>query len=86
MQGHAAANLTPLVASNRIGREEGESAAITFYGSSFITDHTGAKVAEAGRTEEDVLTATFALDAIRGRRASWGSSSCDRLPGALPAR
>ncbi|MDH3919378.1 MAG: N-carbamoylputrescine amidase, partial [Rhodospirillales bacterium] len=56
MQGHAAANLTPLVASNRIGSERGESCAITFYGSSFIADQTGAKVAEAGEDQQAVLT------------------------------
>ena len=55
MQGHAGANLTPLVASNRIGHEVGETTEITFYGSSFIADHTGAKVAEAGRDDEAVL-------------------------------
>ncbi|HQT64906.1 MAG: N-carbamoylputrescine amidase [Acidocella sp. 20-57-95] len=73
MQGHAAANLTPLVASNRIGTEPGmRNTAITFYGSSFIADQTGNKVAEAGRDEETVLTATFDLDAIAHMRASWG--------------
>ncbi len=72
MQGHAAANLTPLVASNRIGREEGDAAGITFYGSSFIADATGAKVAEAGESARAVITATFDLDALRARRASWG--------------
>ena len=72
MQGHAAANLTPLVASNRIGAEQGESCAITFYGGSFIADQTGAKVAEAGTDERAVLTATFDLDEIRAQRAAWG--------------
>ncbi|OYV33368.1 MAG: N-carbamoylputrescine amidase, partial [Acidocella sp. 20-61-6] len=73
MQGHAAANLTPLIASNRIGTELGrQGTALTFYGSSFIADHTGAKVAEANRTDEGVLTATFDLDAIAHIRASWG--------------
>ena len=72
MQGHAAANMVPLVASNRIGREESESCAITFYGSSFIADQTGAKLAEAGRDAEAVITATLDLDAIRAQRASWG--------------
>jgi N-carbamoylputrescine amidase len=73
MQGHAAANLTPLVASNRIGTEDGASGtALTFYGSSFIADHTGAKIAEANRTEETILTATFDLDTIAHIRASWG--------------
>jgi N-carbamoylputrescine amidase len=73
MQGHAAANLTPLVASNRIGTEQGANGTeITFYGSSFIADHTGAKVAEAGRGEETVLTHSFDLDEIAHVRASWG--------------
>ena len=43
MQGHSGANLTPLIAANRVGVENGESGSITFYGSSFITDFTGAK-------------------------------------------
>jgi N-carbamoylputrescine amidase len=72
MQGHAAANVMPLVASNRIGTEQGERCAITFYGSSFIADHTGAIVAQAGDSAEEVLTATFDLDAIRRYRHSWG--------------
>jgi N-carbamoylputrescine amidase len=72
MQGHAGANLTPLVASNRIGHEAGETTEITFYGSSFIADHTGAKVTEAGRDDEAVLVATFDLEAGRRDRHSWG--------------
>jgi N-carbamoylputrescine amidase len=75
MQGHAGANLMPLIASNRVGRETGLADGgreITFYGSSFIADHTGAKVAEASRDGEDVICATFDLDAVRGLRRSWG--------------
>jgi N-carbamoylputrescine amidase len=73
MQGHAAANLTPLIASNRIGTEPGRHGTeITFYGSSFIADHSGAKVAEASRTDETILTASFDLDEIAHIRASWG--------------
>jgi len=73
MQGHAAANLTPLIASNRIGTEPGQrGTSMTFYGSSFIADHTGGKIAEASRNEETVLTATFDLDAIAQARAYWG--------------
>jgi N-carbamoylputrescine amidase len=72
MQGHAASNMVPLVASNRIGKEEGKNSAMTFYGSSFIADETGAKVAEADRATEAVLTHTFDLDAIRNQRAQWG--------------
>jgi N-carbamoylputrescine amidase len=73
MQGHAAANLMPLIASNRIGTEPGaKGTSITFYGSSFIADNTGAKIAEADRTEEAVLTGSFDLDALAHIRASWG--------------
>jgi N-carbamoylputrescine amidase len=71
MQGHAAANLVPIVASNRIGTEESASK-ITFYGSSFIADATGELVAEASIDQQAVLTATFDLDALRASRASWG--------------
>ena len=72
MQGHAASNMVPLVASNRIGTEKGQNSEMTFYGSSFIADETGAKVAEAHRTGESVLVHTFDLDAIRNQRAQWG--------------
>jgi N-carbamoylputrescine amidase len=72
MQGHAGANLMPLVAANRIGREQGETAAITFYGSSFIAGPTGNLAAEAGREEAAVITASFDLDAIREQRLAWG--------------
>ena len=72
MQGHAAANVMPLVASNRVGVERGQKYEMTFYGSSFIADPTGAKVAEAGREGEAVLTASFDLDEVRARRHAWG--------------
>lgn len=72
MQGHAAANVMPLVASNRIGMEQGEKYTMTFYGSSFIASHTGEKVAEADRSNESVLTAEFDLDEVRRYRQAWG--------------
>lgn len=72
MQGHAGANLVPLVASNRVGREVGASAEITFYGTSFIADETGAVVADAGGADDAVITAEFDLDAVRARRLGWG--------------
>jgi len=73
MQGHAGANIMPLLASNRIGTEHGRAGtSITFYGSSFIADPTGAKVAEADRETETVLTASFDLDAVAHQRRSWG--------------
>ena len=72
MQGHAGANMMPVIASNRIGREQGESCAITFYGSSFIAGPRGEKVAEAGEAGETVLTASFDLEQLRVDRAAWG--------------
>lgn len=72
MQGHAAANIVPLIASNRIGREQGQQWATTFYGSSFVADHTGAIIKQADRVTESVLTASFDLDAIREYRRAWG--------------
>ena len=72
MQGHAAANMVPLIASNRIGKEEGEACTLEFYGSSFIADHTGAKVEEAGESEEEILLHEFDLAAIRNERVGWG--------------
>jgi N-carbamoylputrescine amidase len=72
MQGHAGASLVPLVASNRVGREEGESCAITFYGSSFVAGPTGEIVADAPREGRSVVAATFDLDAVAEQRAAWG--------------
>lgn len=73
MRGHAAANILPVVASNRIGTETApEGTSVTFYGSSFIAGQTGALLAKASRDREEVLTATLDLDAIAALRASWG--------------
>ncbi len=72
MQGQAGANIVPVIAANRTGREVGIANNITFYGSSFIADATGAKIAEANRTDETVLVATFDLDELRLMRTSWG--------------
>lgn len=72
MQGHAGANLMPVIAANRVGVERGENCAVTFYGSSFIADHTGAKLAEADRVSEGVITAALDLDAIAEARRNWG--------------
>jgi N-carbamoylputrescine amidase len=72
MLGHAASNLVPVIASNRVGIESDEDSSITFYGSSFIAGPQGNKVAEAGRTEETVLVAEFDLDQIEIMRLEWG--------------
>jgi N-carbamoylputrescine amidase len=73
MRGHAAANIVPVVASNRIGTETApDGREVIFYGSSFIADHTGALLAKAGRDGEEVLTATVDLTANAALRQSWG--------------
>ncbi len=80
MQGHSASNLVPVAAANRIGREcvepseanGGQKSALDFYGSSFITDNTGAKVAELSRDEEGVIYAEFELSAYDRARFEWG--------------
>jgi len=72
MQGHAAANVMPLVASNRIGAESGANYTMNFYGSSFIAGPTGEKVVEADRNRESVLTARFDLGEVRRYRHAWG--------------
>jgi N-carbamoylputrescine amidase len=72
MQGHAGANMVPVIASNRVGFETNEDGDITFYGSSFIADQFGAIAAQASRSGEAVITATFDLDEIAPQRASWG--------------
>lgn len=79
MQGHAGANYVPLIASNRIGREVGESCEITFYGTSFIAGPTGEVLADAGRDAEAVVLATVDLDQIAEARRSWGMFR-DRRP------
>jgi N-carbamoylputrescine amidase len=72
MQGHAAANIIPLAASNRIGRETGSSGSILFYGSSFIAGAEGEMIAQADRETETILLAQLDLDAIALRRRRWG--------------
>jgi len=68
MMGHAVANAVPVAAANRVG-VEGE---LTFYGSSFIADIWGERVAELGRAEEGVALHHFDLEALRRRRNGWG--------------
>ena len=71
-QGHAGANVMPLIASNRIGNEEQDGYDITFYGSSFIANQFGEKVAELNETEEGILVHSFDLDELEKIRSAWG--------------
>lgn len=72
MQGHAAANIIPLVASNRVGTEVQDESSMTFYGSSFIAGPTGEIVKQMDRDKEGVIVVEFDLDEIREKRQSWG--------------
>lgn len=72
MRGHAGANLMPVVASNRIGREPQGGREVIFYGSSFIAGPTGEVLARGSREREEVVLATLDLDACAAMRAGWG--------------
>ena len=80
MQGHAAANLMPVIAANRIGTETVEpcpengnqKSALRFYGSSFITDGTGEIAVSMDRDSEGVIASEFDLDELMEERLSWG--------------
>ena len=79
MRGHAAANMVPVVASNRIGSETTDGVVVSFYGSSFIATPTGALAADAPRDGEAVVLSSFDLDACRETRIQWGCFR-DRRP------
>ncbi len=80
MQGHAAANIVPVAAANRVGTERvlpnaanaNQKSALTFYGSSFLTDETGVILAEADRESETVILAEYDFERIRKARLEWG--------------
>lgn len=76
MQGHAAANLMPVIASNRIGTEtitqNATDSVMTFYGSSFITDGRGKMIKEASKDKQEIISATFDLNKLASDRQHWG--------------
>lgn len=72
MIGHAAANMVPVLASNRIGEEVFGSSSITFYGSSFVCDHRGEVLAQADRLTEGVIVADLNLVVAGQDRNAWG--------------
>lgn len=73
MKGHAAANILPVAAANRVGTEVSpDGVSVTFYGSSFVTDETGGMLAQAGAAGPEVVLAAVDLDAAAALRASWG--------------
>ena len=80
MQGHSAANIIPVAAANRIGKEEvlpseangGQKSSLTFYGNSFLTDATGDVIAKAGNDKEEIIYGEYDFEEIRKMRLSWG--------------
>jgi len=72
MQGHAAANIVPVVASNRIGFEKVQDQTNGFYGKSFICDHTGLILKEASRDKEEILIAEIDTEENHLFRRNWG--------------
>ena len=88
MQGHAAANVVPVIAANRIGMEEvhasdangGQESTLCFYGSSFMTDGTGDIIKSASRDQEEILVSSYDLEALTKERLDWGLFR-DRRPG-----
>lgn len=81
MRGHAAANMVPVVASNRIGTETIGASSITFYGSSFITDNKGGIQVQCDRKTEGAIVAELDLGAYAAERRGWGLFR-DRRPEA----
>ncbi|WP_457745430.1 N-carbamoylputrescine amidase [Sulfurimonas sp.] len=70
--GHAAANMLPVIAANRVGKEIGESCSLTFYGSSFMTDYTGKIITEASRDKEEIVYGEYDLEKNAKQREYWG--------------
>jgi len=68
MLGHAVSNVTPVAAANRVGEENGQ----VFYGTSFISDHTGEVMGDLDRKQEGVVIATIDMDEVDRARAAWG--------------
>jgi N-carbamoylputrescine amidase len=68
MLGHAVSNVTPVAAANRVGDEGGQ----VFYGTSFISDHTGEIIADLDRQQEGVIVGTVDMDEVDRARAAWG--------------
>jgi N-carbamoylputrescine amidase len=80
MIGHAAANLMPVIAANRVGEETYGQHAMTFYGTSFISNNQGVILHQMDRTSTGVISQAFDLKAMEKMRYSWGVFR-DRRPG-----
>ncbi len=72
MCGHAAANIIPVLASNRVGKEVAGKSSMVFQGYSFIADQHGCVVEEMDRVEEGFRIHEFDLKEIDKERRDWG--------------
>jgi N-carbamoylputrescine amidase len=75
MVGHAVCNHVHVAAANRVGREDD----IEFYGTSFIADHRGRILVDAGRGQSIVVSAELDFDRADADRDAWGFHR-DRRP------
>ncbi len=72
MRGHAAANMMPLLASNRVGIEKAKNSQMKFFGSSFVSDNHGEIISEMSREEEGYRVVRFDLEELLRERRDWG--------------
>ena len=72
MQGHAAANIMPVVASNRIGSESVKGQVNGFYGKSFICNRSGKIISEASKDKEEIIVAEIDTEENHLFRRNWG--------------
>mgnify|MGYP001173208823 FL=1 len=72
MQGHAAANIIPVVASNRIGSESVKGQTNGFYGKSFICDRTGKIIVEASKDKQEIIISEIDIEDDHLFRRNWG--------------
>lgn len=72
MLGHAASNLVPVLAVNRVGQETDDGVTLDFYGTSFCANQRAEVIADAGRDVDAVMLAELDLDQAAADRAQWG--------------
>ena len=72
MQGHAAANMVPVIAANRVGVEADDDVTLTFYGSSFITDNRGEILSKTGLNNENIIINSVDVNIIDEEKEWWG--------------
>jgi N-carbamoylputrescine amidase len=68
---HAIANGVYVVAVNRVGHEGSADGGLEFWGSSFVADPFGVTIAEASRTDEEVLVVECDRRRLEDVRRNW---------------